>query len=205
MFAILIVMIVLGALPNRVRLMPPWFTSALGALAILPLVAVALAPNKARWLRLERNVILGVAAITAAASIIGLAYLVDLLIKRTNEISGLTLLTSGVAIWVNNVLLFSLFYWQIDRGGPALRWSSTGQLPDWLFPQEGAPAEDLPTGWHPDFVDYLYLSFSTATAFSSTDVLPLRHRAKLLMMVESSISLVTLVVVAARAINVLGS
>jgi uncharacterized membrane protein len=138
-------------------------------------------------------------------TLVSLADLVSVLIRRSREISGLTLLTSSVAIWINNVLMFSLLYWQIDSGGPSLGLRDTSRRPDWLFPQEGAPAEDLPFGWIPAFVDYLYLSFSTATAFSSTDVLPLTHRAKLLMMVESSISLVTLVVVAARAINVLGS
>jgi uncharacterized membrane protein len=203
-FAILAVIIVLVALPDRVRLMPPWFMAALGAMATSPLLAVSLAPNKTRWLIVERVVMLSLATILACMTLVSLADLVSVLIRRSREISGLTLLTSSVAIWINNVLMFSLLYWQIDRGGPGLGPRDTSRRPDWLFPQEGAPAEDLPFGWIPAFVDYLYLSFSTATAFSSTDVLPLTHRAKLLMMVESSISLVTLVVVAARAINVLG-
>jgi uncharacterized membrane protein len=204
-FAIVAVLIVLVALPDRVRLMPPWFMALSGALAISPLLAVSLASNKARWLTVERVVMLTLAAILACMTVVSLMDLVSLLIRHTRAISGLTLLTSSVAIWIINVLMFSLLYWQIDRGGPGLGPRAGIRRPDWLFPQEGAPAEDLPFGWVPAFVDYLYLSFSTATAFSSTDVLPLTHRAKLLMMVESSISLVTLVVVAARAINVLGS
>ena len=115
------------------------------------------------------------------------------------------LLESSVALWVGNVLSFSLLYWQIDRGGPEARVNHTCTQTDWLFPQEAAPAEDVRTGWGPAFVDYLYLSYSTATAFSTTDVMPLTARAKLLMMLESTISLVTIVVVAARSINILGS
>jgi hypothetical protein len=77
--------------------------------------------------------------------------------------------------------------------------------PDWLFPQVGAPPESVPSDWSPVFVDYLFLSYSTATAFSATEVLPLTSRAKMLMMLESSISLMTIVLVASRAINILGS
>ena len=106
-------------------------------------------------------------------------------------------------MWVTNVLVFSLLYWQIDRGGPEARANDAGTRPDWLFPQAGAP-EDAPPDWRPTFVDYLFLGFSTATAFSPTDALPLTSRAKMLMMLESTISLATIVVVASRAINILG-
>jgi uncharacterized membrane protein len=106
-------------------------------------------------------------------------------------------------VWVTNVLVFSLLYWQIDRGGPEARMAHARSKPDWLFPQEGAPAEDVPPGWRPAFVDYLYLGYSTGTAFSTTDAMPLTSRAKLLMMLESTISLLTVVVVASRAINIL--
>jgi hypothetical protein len=101
-----------------------------------------------------------------------------------------------------NVLTFSLLYWQIDRGGPASLVNDTKK--DWLFPQEGV-RENGALNWRATFVDYLYLAFSTATAFSSTDVLPLTSRAKMLMMLESAISLVTTVAVASRAINILGT
>jgi hypothetical protein len=107
-------------------------------------------------------------------------------------------------VWVSNVLIFSLLYWRIDRGGPEARANNAGTRPDWLFPQPGAP-EDAPPDWRPTFVDYLFLGFSTATAFSPTDALPLTSRAKMLMMLESTMSLGTIVVVAARAINILGS
>jgi hypothetical protein len=94
-------------------------------------------------------------------------------------------------------------YWQIDRGGPGVRANKEGRKPDWLFPQEGAP-EDASPDWRPTFIDYLFLGYCTATAFSPTDALPLTARAKMLMMLQSLISLVTIVVVASRAINILG-
>ena len=102
------------------------------------------------------------------------------------------LLTSSVSIWVINVLAFSLRYWQMDRGGPESR--TNHMRADWLFPQDGV--RDVPPDWLPTFLDYLYLAYSTATAFSSTDAMPLTSRAKMLMMLESAISLVTIVVVA---------
>jgi hypothetical protein len=102
------------------------------------------------------------------------------------------------------VLTFSLLYWQIDRGGPEARANKASPRPDWLFPQEGTP-RDVPPGWRPTFVDYLFLGYSTATAFSTTDVMPLTSRAKLLMMLESTISLATIVTVMSRAINILGN
>ena len=115
-----------------------------------------------------------------------------------------SLLSSSVAIWVGNVLAFSLLYWQIDRGGPAARVSATSPRPDWVFPQPAAP-EDLPAGWRPLFLDYLFLAYNTATSFSPADVSPLTHRAKMLMMAESMISLLTTVIVLSRAINALPS
>jgi hypothetical protein len=93
----------------------------------------------------------------------------------------LQLLSSSIAIWVANVLAFSILYWQIDRGGPEARANKAGKKPDWLFPQE-APVEDAPAAWWPTFVDYLFLGFTTSTAFSPTDTLPLTSRAKILMM-----------------------
>jgi hypothetical protein len=126
------------------------------------------------------------------------------MVNQTKEIDGLRLFTSSISVWVSNVLMFSLLYWQLDRGGPEARMNNTGIRPDWQFPQVGDP-EEAPPDWRPTFVDYLFLAFTTSTAFSPTDALPMTARAKLLMMLESSISLMTIIVVAARAINILGS
>jgi hypothetical protein len=203
--AISTVLVLLTLLPDRIRVLPAWSSAAVAAWAILPSVAVSLTSDRAWWLKVERMAILVCFAMVAAATLVNLTFLVAFIIRRPNEVTGLALLSSSVGVWVSNVLMFSLLYWQVDRGGPGPRDSGESRRPDWLFPQESAPAQDLPPSWRPTFVDYLFLAFSTATAFSPTDILPLTHRAKVIMMIESSISLVTLVVVAARAINVLGS
>ena len=203
--AILVVLFLLAVLPERVRLFPVWFTYGIGIAVLVPIAAVGLTAAKARWLRVERTGVLLFFVVKVAANLASLAYLIDVMVSRSAQIGGLQLLTSSTAVWINNVLVFSLLYWQIDRGGPEARVDYAGTRPDWLFPQEGAPAEDVPPGWRPAFVDYLYLGYSTATAFSTTDAMPLTPRAKLLMMLESTISLTTIVVVGSRAINILGS
>lgn len=203
--AILAVIMLLSALPERVRIFPVWFPFLLGTLVLVPTAAVGLMPGKAGWRRIERLFIVLFFVVAVVGSILNLANLITVMISRSNETSGVQLLSSSIGVWVTNVLAFSLLYWQMDRGGPEARTSGTRTVPDWLFPQDGAPPEDFPPDWRPVFMDYLFLGFNTATAFSPTDVLPLTRIAKMLMMLESSISLATIVVVASRAINILGS
>ena len=181
-----------------------WAPSVLGIALIVPMAAVMLSRAKERWLLIERTVTLIYCVVLGSAIVAGLALLIGEMVRRSGEISGVALLTSSVALWVLNVLTFSLLYWQIDRGGPETRANHASPRPDWLFPQEGAP-RDVPPDWRPTFVDYLFLGYSTATAFSTTDVMPLTSRAKMLMMLESTISLATIVAVMSRAINILGS
>lgn len=203
--AILMVLILLAGLPGRIRLFPVWFPYAIGIGVLAPIMAVGLASEKALWLRVERMVTFIFCVVIEATTVMNLVNLINTMVSRSGEIGGLQLLMSSVAVWVTNVLGFSLLYWQIDRGGPDARMNNSSPKPDWLFPQEGAPPEDLPPDWRPVFVDYLFLGFCTATAFSPTEALPLTSRAKLLMMLESMISLATIVVVASRAINILGN
>ena len=206
--AILGVLFLLMALPGRIKLFPNWTVYVVAVAVLAPMAAVGLTGARPRWLRVE-SVVTRLFFVTAAvATLANLGNLIGAMIRRPSDISGLQLFASSIAVWVTNVLIFSLQYWQMDRGGPEARVRGAGNAgtrPDWLFPQEGAPAEDVPPGWKPAFVDYLFLGYSTATAFSTTDVMPLTSRAKLLMMLESTISLATIVVVAARAINILGS
>jgi uncharacterized membrane protein len=117
--------------------------------------------------------------------------------------SAAELLTAGAGIWLINVLAFALVYWELDRGGPAARAAATRTHPDFLFAQMQNPDLADPD-WEPQFADYLYLSFTNATAFSPTDVMPLSRWAKVAMMVQSTIALVVVVLVVARAVNVLG-
>jgi hypothetical protein len=112
------------------------------------------------------------------------------------------LLTSGAAIWLTNVIAFGLWYWDLDRGGAAARARGTGSQPAFVFP-EMTNAQYVRADWYPKFMDYLHLSFTTATAFSPTDVSAIRSWAKLMMMAEEAISLVVAVLVVSRAVNIL--
>lgn len=112
------------------------------------------------------------------------------------------LLTAGAAIWLTNMLAFALVYWELDRGGPAVRAAGSREHPDFLFAQMQSPELAAPD-WEPHFTDYLYLSFTNVTAFSPTDVLPLSRWAKVMMMVQSGIALTVVVLVVARAVNAL--
>jgi len=203
--AILAVLFLLTRLPRPIAMLPFWIPCAAAIVVIVPMAAVGLIAAKARWLRIERIVTLLFFVVVVAGIIVNLASLIREMVHRSAGIDGLQLLSSSIAVWVVNILVFSILNWQMDRGGPEDRVNNAGKKPDWVFPQEGAPAEDVPPGWKPTFVDYLFLGFTTATAFSPTDTLPLTSRAKMLMMLQSSISLATIVVVAARAINILGN
>jgi uncharacterized membrane protein len=115
---------------------------------------------------------------------------------------GGALLGTGAAIWLTNIIAFGLWYWQFDCGGPAARAHARKVVPDFQFVQIQNP-EPADRDWKPEFIDYLYLSFTNATAFSPTDVMPLSRWAKLTMLAQSLISLITVTLVIARAINIL--
>jgi hypothetical protein len=116
--------------------------------------------------------------------------------------TGHTLLLDAVNIWVTNVIVFALWFWGLDGGGPAARHAAGKPAFEFLFPQATIDREGT-APFAPGFVDYLFLSFTNATAFSPTDTMPLSQRAKLLMMAEAMISLLTIAFVAARAVNIL--
>ena len=105
-------------------------------------------------------------------------------------------------IWIVNILIFALWYWEIDGGGPGRRHREGYHSSDFVFPQLTLDQKDGPP-WCPSFVDYLFLAFNTSTAFSPTDTLVLSRRIKLLVMTQSLISLMVLAIIAARAINTL--
>jgi hypothetical protein len=124
-------------------------------------------------------------------------------ILGTSEFDNATvLLASGAALWLTNVIAFALWYWDLDGGGAAARANSPGSRPAFVFPEMNNQ-EYVQAGWYPRFIDYLHLSFTTATAFSPTDVSAIRSWAKLLMMVEEAMSLVIALLVVARAVNIL--
>ncbi len=198
---ILAVVFLLTVLSARARLFPPWLLYAIAMALLLPMIGVWLSSAREWWLRLEQISTLCLALVVELITLVVLFHVVHEMVLHPTTLSGRQLLASSIAAWVTNVLAFSLVYWRIDRGGPEARVSRMGLRPDWLFPQP--PVSGVDSEWQPTFVDYLFLSFSTATAFSTTDTLPLTSRAKLLMMIESTVSLATLVIVASRAINTL--
>lgn len=202
--AVLVLPIFSAALPGKYQLMPRGIPFTIGVALAIPMVLAGLSPMNRTFVRLERIAAAIVIPFAVALEIALLTLLFINMVKAHSPLSGLTLLTTSIALWVNNIVIFALIYWQIDRGGPAGRLSGWRGRSDFTFPR-GDPCDNVPEDWQPSFADYLAVAFNTATAFSPTDVLPLRVRAKMLMMVESFISLVTVVAVGARAINILGS
>ena len=200
--AILIVLVPVVGLPDHVHVLPIWVSFVAAAAMLVPMAAVTLTQRQGStaWHRIERTAILLVTAVYVSNVVAELADMIGAVALHPASANAFSLLTSSVAIWIVNVLVFSLLYWQIDRGGPSARAGKSNAKPDWIFAQPPAP-EDLPPGWRPLFLDYLFLSYTTSAAFSPTDTLPITRRAKVLMMIESAISLLTLVVVVSRAIN----
>ena len=140
-------------------------------------------------------------AMISIANALALVFLVHELLYGSG-VHGRTLLYGAFAIWVTNVIVFALWFWELDGGGPPRRLANPKQPRDFAFVQMTDP-EVSAAGWHPRFADYLYLSFTNSSAFSPTDTMPLTRWAKMLMMLESVISILTLLLVAARAVNIL--
>jgi hypothetical protein len=140
--------------------------------------------------------------IVTLANALVLVVVIASLVSHTPA-SGTQLLVEACAVWSTNVVAFALWFWSFDRGGPVRRMRPHPPPPDFRFPQMENP-ELAPPGWSPTFLDYLYVSYTNAIAFSPTDAMPLSRTAKMLMLVGSAISVLTVVLVAARAVNVLG-
>jgi len=202
--AVLALPAIFVVLPDRFQLLPRGTEFVFALAMAIPMLAANFAKNRALWLRIERiaaEIILPLATVLQLAL---LGFLLVAMAQKDAHLSGLTLLSTSVAIWITNVLVFALTYWLIDRGGPEGRETGWKGWADFSFTR-GDPSEGMPAGWYPIFADYFALAFNTSAAFSPTDVLPLRPRAKVLMVVQSVISLVTVIAVGARAINILGS
>ncbi len=191
-------------LPGRVRVFPHWVVVLLAVSLIVPMVALHLARAKQRWLQLEKIAIALFLAVSVFGIVLDLKDLFHAMLQPPAGLTGIELLNSSISLWASNVLMFSVAYWWIDRGGAESRVSGLQQLPDWRFPREDADEGNVPP-WQPTYVDYLFLAFCTATSFGPTEAMPMTARAKLLMMAESLISLVTVLAIASRAIGLLGN
>jgi hypothetical protein len=137
--------------------------------------------------------------ISLANSLLLLAVIASLV--RGDEKSGGQLLLKAAVVWGTNAITYGLWFWSLDRGGPIRRLQADPPPPDWQFPQMENPELAEP-GWQPHLVDYQYVSFTNSIAFSPTDAMPLTRRAKMLMLSEATVSAVTVLLVAARAVNI---
>jgi uncharacterized membrane protein len=164
-------------------------------------VLVATNPGHITADKRRRMLSMALVVTISVANAISAGRLIARLLNAGEQNAGPLLLIGG-AIWLTNVIAFSLWYWELDRGGPVARAEATRPFPDFLFPQMQAP-ELAPPHWEPRYVDYVYVSFTNATAFSPTDVMPLSRWAKLLMLAQSAVSLATVALVIARAVNIL--
>ncbi len=178
-----------------------WMVAAAPELALL--VALTLRVTRRHLVRLDlrREAAILLVAVITAANAVSLAALIGSLVNG-HEHSGAELLLKGVMIWGTNVVAFALWFWELDQGGPLARRQAPAQPADFQFPQQENPSLAAP-GWHPRLFDYIFIAFTNAIAFSPTDAMPLSRRAKALMLVESASSALTVLLVAARAVNIL--
>jgi hypothetical protein len=143
----------------------------------------------------------GVTGLISVANAAAIVLLVHLLLAGIKPQAS-ELIRASIHIWCVNVLVFGLWFWELDNGGPRARLTAGTEGRDFLFPQQTEPPGTY-GAWRPLFLDYLYVSFTNATAFSPTDAMPLSRWAKMLMLVESAASLLLAIMVVARAVNVL--
>lgn len=189
----------LGLLEN-LTLGPNWLLPALES-GLLFLLLLAVPQRDTKGNRQRRLAVIALIAVINLANIYSLWFLVSDLLKG-GKASGVELLLDALRLWLTNVIVFTLWYWELDGGGPVARLHKKRAHPDFLFTQMTAPQFASHT-WRPVFTDYLFLSFTNASAFSPTDTLPLTPWAKILMMIQALTSLLTVALVAARAVNIL--
>jgi hypothetical protein len=194
------------AVPDKLVLVSPsWILPAVqGALLIVLVTANPRRINRQsmamRWLSLVLGALLTLANVWSVARLaIGITQGTGIIGRNPGQ-----LLITGAVIWLTNVVVFGLWYWEFDRGGPVARALNIGNpYPDFQFPQMISPPEMVPPNWEPAYLDYLYLAFTNASAFSPTDVMPMSRWAKVAMTVQALISIVTVALVVSRAVNIL--
>lgn len=191
---LLLIGVIYFLLPDELRLGPPWVLMAIELVLILPLW-IFWALGHALPLHIARRASLVLLAVVTLALAIGVLFLIQDLAAFK---SGLKLLRTAALLWAFNILVFALWYWDTDGGGPRKRHEANHKATDLMFPQQANGNQ----GWAPQFFDYLFVAFTGATAFSPTDTYPLTIQAKLLMMAESIISLMLVAIVVSRVANI---
>jgi uncharacterized membrane protein len=197
-------------LPPKLTLGPYWL---LPLIVLVPLVILVIfKPKRHDETPLQRAMSIGIIAALNIFNVATIALLFLELIGKpaipSKEITGVQVLLAAVQIWLTNIIVYSLWFWEVDGGGPDKRahaaFEQMHRRADFLFPQMALGADvQRRYGFRPQFLDYVFLAFNTATAFSPADTFPMTRAAKVLMMGESLTSLVTLAVIASRAINIL--
>ncbi|WP_433295000.1 hypothetical protein ACQP2F_34605 [Actinoplanes sp. CA-030573] len=189
-------------LPDRLTLGPRWlFPLVEGVLAV---VLHAADPGKLRRdTSTLRMIALGLITVASLGTAWSVAMLIRDIVTGYDTGSAAQLLGTGAAIYLMNVLTFAVWFWELDRGGPVARAHGIDPYPDFLFPPMTSP-DMARKEWEPRFLDYLYVAFTNATAFSPTDTLPMTRGAKSGMALESAIALATAALVIAKAVNALG-
>jgi hypothetical protein len=201
--AVALLMAFIAALPQHYYFLPskarPWGLALVAVLAVISALSRASsATRRAARLATGSLVVLLTATLLGALGMV----IVRLYVEGV-PVQGAQVLSTTAALWATNIVVFALWYWLVDRGGPERRARGEPRPIDLLFPQNAA-REIFPGDWMPRFADYLFVAFVTSTAFSPADTLPVTPRAKLLMMAQAVVSLATLVVIVGRAINMLG-
>ena len=188
------------SLPERLTPGPSWLLLLVLSLAIVPLTI----SHRLRYIRVNFYLGITICSVMTAALVWSLGALIAALPGKKEPPT--ELLRSAVALWISNVLVFATWYWRLDAGGPHVREARDEHIEGaFLFPQMTLPQDSVlrDNKWKPEFIDYLFLAFNTSTAFSPTDSPVLSRWAKALMMVQSAVSLGTIAILAARAINIL--
>jgi uncharacterized membrane protein len=199
--AVLVAILLTFLLPQGERVGPGWLLPAIEGVLLVAIV-VGDPGRISRSSRLLRGLSIALVTVLVLGSLSSTLLLIDALVHGGPETNSAdTLLLAGTTVWVSNNLAFALLYWELDSGGAAARAYRLPRHPHFAFPQQQNPAL-APPGWRPRFVDYLYLGFTNALAFSPTDAMPLVPWAKVAMAVQSLISMGILALVVARAVNV---
>jgi hypothetical protein len=199
--AVLVAVFLQLGLNEKFTIGPKYLIAGFECLLILALALFGTKQHKIiRHIRRSLAVIL--IAFISAFNIVSLVLVINELLG-SKQVTGKQLIISSISIYLTNIIIFGLWYWELDSGGSIGQ--STDEVPiDFLFPQMTSK-DEVPSlrYWNPTFIDYLYVSITNATAFSPTDTMPLTHRAKSLMGLQSMVSLITIALVAARAVNIL--
>jgi hypothetical protein len=199
--AVVAAMLLQVRIPDKLTVGPWWLLPTVEALVLITLLVVS--PTKFDETSREvRFISLALIAVLIGTNGTTLALLLSHLLRTGSDISGRTLVSSGVSVWVTGVLAFGLWFWEMDRGGPIKRCRADHAAPDFWFSQMENPGSTIKP-WAPKFLDYLYVSLTNSSAFSPTDALPITTRAKAVMSLQSLSSLATIVLVGARAVNIL--